>query len=373
MDRVLPYDRARPYNQLPKLPPVDEKVMDIEILTRLAGVRGSLGKLDGIVRTLPNPEMLINTIVLREAKASSEIENIFTTNDELYRAMAIETTGMTANAREVLRYREALYSGLNSLKQSMKIDQDTVLAVYRTLENTSQGYRPHTLHTVIRKGGSSLTSGDLVYTPPRGEGIIEDKMKNWIEYCRDNEKYDYDTLIKLAVSHYQFEAIHPFADGNGRTGRILNILLLNQQKLLEYPVLYLSGYIIRNKDDYYHKIAGVTQRHAWKPWIMYILEGIDQTCKYTIGLIEQINELFDEMRKYILSKYPAFNQEIIRLLFFQPYIRAANVLRSPEAGITTRQTATTRLNELEKINMVSRKSVGRETVYINNQLISLLS
>lgn len=370
---MILYDRKKPYNQLPLLPPSDEMFTDVKVMSRLADARGSLGKLDGIVRTLPNPGMLINTILLREAKDSSEIENIYTSNDELYQALAVETTGMSANTREVLRYREALDSGLSSLNRNKKIDQDTILKVYRTLENTTQGYRPPTLQTVIRKGGSSLTSGEIIYTPPRGEGIIEEKMSNWIEYCNEDDKFSQDTLIKLAVTHYQFEAIHPFADGNGRTGRILNILLLRRNMLLEHPVLYLSGFIIRNKDEYYHLLAGVTQRNAWKQWIRYILEGIDQTCQFTIGLIERINELHDEMRKYITSKYPGFNQEVIKLLFYQPYIRAVNIVQSPNTGISTRQTATARLNELEKINMVSRKTVGRETVYINHQLITVLS
>ncbi len=370
---MIVYDRKKPYNQLPLLPPPDGKIVDVMILSKLADVRGSLGKLDGIVQTLPNPEMLINTIVLREAKDSSEIENIFTSNDELYQALAVETTGMSANAREVLRYREALYSGLSILNRKGKIDQETILGVYRTLENTSQGYRPPTLPTIIRKAGSSITSGEIIYTPPRGEGVIEAKMQNWIEYSTEYDKYNYDTLIKMAVLHYQFEAIHPFADGNGRTGRILNILFLIQNQLLEFPVLYLSGYIIRNKNEYYHLLAGVTQRNAWKPWMVYILDGIEQTCLYTIGLIERINELYSNMKEYIISRYPNFNLEVVRLLFFHPYIKAVNIVQSSQTGITTRQTATIRLNELEKIRMVSKKIIGRETVYINDQLINLLS
>ena len=369
----IPYDRSQPFNKLPLLPPLDSKVMDMEIMAKLANARGALGKLDGIVRTLQNPEMLVNTITLREAKDSSEIENIFTSNDELYQALAIETTEMSANAREVLRYRKALETGFAKMKSNNSIDMPTIIAVFQKIEDTTQGIRPPTLSTYIKKGGSSMTSGHVVYTPPRGKGIIEVKMENWLEYCNDDNKFAYDALIKMAVTHYQFEAIHPFPDGNGRTGRILNLLLLSQKRLLTYPILYLSGYIIRNKNEYYEKIGAVTERFFWKPWIMFILEGVEQTAYYTINLIEKINELYENTKNYILEEIPKFNQEIIKLLFFQPYIRAVNIANTPACRIASRQTADKKLMELFAINMVSKKQVGRETVYINHQLISLLS
>jgi Fic family protein len=369
----IPYDRNKPYNQLPLLPPPEGKIMDMEIMAMLANARGALGKLDGIVRTLPNPEMLVNTITLREAKDSSEIENIFTSHDELYQALAIETTEMSASAREVLQYREALGIGFSTMQANNKMDMPTVLAIFQKIENTTQGLRPHTLPTVIKKGGSSMTSGQTIYTPPRGKGILEDKMNNWLEYCNDDTRYKYDALIKMAVTHYQFEAIHPFSDGNGRTGRILNLLLLSQKGLMTYPVLYLSGYIIRNKNEYYEKLGAVTERFSWKPWIMFILEGVEQTSYYTINLIERINELFENTKNYILEEIPKFNQEIIKLLFYQPYIRAVNIANTPACGIASRQTADKRLMELFALKMLSKKQIGRETVYINHPLISLLS
>ena len=272
MSAKIPYDRINPCNQLPLLPPMEEKIMDLEIMTKLANARGALGKLDGIVRTLPNPEMLVNAITLREAKDSSEIENIFTSHDELYQAMAVETTEISANAREVLKYREVLEIGFKKLKSTNKIEMSTILAIYQKIENTTQGIRPPTLSTVIKKGGSSMTSGQIIYTPPRGKGIIEDLLDNWLHYCNDSTTYKYDGLIKMAIAHYQFEAIHPFSDGNGRTGRILNLLLLAQKELLTYPVLYLSGYIIRNKNEYYATHGAVTERFLWKNWILFILE-----------------------------------------------------------------------------------------------------
>ena len=249
----------------------------------------------------------------------------------------------------------------------------TILAIYQKIENTTQGIRPPTLSTVIKKGGSSMTSGQIIYTPPRGKGIIEDLLNNWLDYCNDNLTYKYDALIKMAITHYQFEAIHPFSDGNGRTGRILNLLILSQKELLTYPVLYLSGYIIRNKNEYYAALGAVTERFSWKNWILFILEGVEQTSYYTINLIEKINELFDNTKNYILNENPKFNQEIIKLIFFQPYIRAVNIVNTQSCKITSRQTADKKLMELVELNMLSKKYVGRETVYINHQLISLIS
>lgn len=373
MSLKIPYDRINPYNHLPLLPPLDEKIMDLEIMTKLANARGALGKLDGIVRTLPNPEMLVNTITLREAKDSSEIENIFTSHDELYQALAVETTEMSANAREVLRYREALEIGFKKFKSLNRLDLSTIIEVYQKIEDTTQGIRPPTLSTVIKKGGSSMTSGQVIYTPPRGKGVIEDLLTNWLDYCNDNSKFNYDGLIKMAVSHYQFEAIHPFSDGNGRTGRILNLIVLLQKELLTYPVLYLSGYIIRNKNEYYTAIGAVTERFSWKNWILFILEGVEQTSYYTINLIEKINELFESIKNYVLNENPKFNQEIIKLLFYQPYIRAVNIVNEPSCKISSRQTADKKLMELVGLNMLSKKQVGRETVYVNHQLISLIA
>ena len=373
MSSKIPYDRMNPYNQLPLLPPLEEKILDIEILTKLANARGALGKLDGIVKTLPNPEMLVNTIILREAKDSSEIENIFTTHDELYQSMAVETTEMSSNAREVLRYREALEVGFKTLKTTNEIELSTILAIYQKIENTTQGIRPPTLSTVIKKGGSSMTSGQVIYTPPRGKGIIENLLNNWIDYCNDTTMHNYDGLIKMAIAHYQFEAIHPFSDGNGRTGRILNLLLLAQKELLTYPILYLSGYIIRNKNDYYANLGAVTERFSWKNWILFILEGVEQTSYYTIGLIEKINQLYTNIKEFILEENPKFNQEIIKLLFYQPYIRAVNIVGTPSCKISSRQTADKKLMELVELNMLSKKQVGRETVYINHQLITLIA
>jgi Fic family protein len=367
------YDRNIPFNQLPLLPPLDEIAIDMEIMKKAVTASTILGKLDGIVQKLPNPEMLINTIALREAKDSTEIENIFTSNDELYKSLVIESQSTDVNAKEVLNYREALDIGIEMLNTKGEIDLETIIAIYQKVNNTTLDIRSPIENVEIKKGGDTLTSGKVIYTPPRGVGVIEEKLENWIDFYNDDKKHNYVALIKMAILHYQFEAIHPFSDGNGRTGRILNILILLQKKMLDTPVLYLSAFIINNKNDYYFNLGGVTERFAWKTWIMYILEGVEQTSYYTIQLVEKVDDLRKRMTEYIIAHNASFNQEIIKLLFYQPYIRAQNVLDSPECGLKTWQTANNKLTELHKLKLLDKKKVGRETIYINHQLIKILS
>ncbi len=196
--------------------------------------------------------MLVNTIALREAKASSEIENIFTTDDELYKALSGNDTGLTGSSKEVLRYREALWKGFNYIQEKGVFNTDILIEIYQEIKEVNDGIRPPQTETSIKKRGSGVLGGTIVYTPPRGKGIIQDRISNLLEYLNNDSKYTYDPLIKLAISHYQFEAIHPFRDGNGRTGRIVNLLLMIQKQLLDIPILYLSAYIIENKDEYYN-------------------------------------------------------------------------------------------------------------------------
>lgn len=257
-DSIIPYDRNRPFNSLPLLPPDNEKVETIEVLKALNNANKALAELKGIAKKLPNQSMLVNTIALREAKASTEIENIFTTDDELYKALSISEYGLKGNAKEVLRYRQALWKGYNDIGINQQLKIDTLIEIYREIKQVNDGIRPSQTETVILKRGSGLLAGEVVYTPPRGEHIIEEKLKNLIEYVNDDLKYPHDPLIKIAVSHYQFEAIHPFRDGNGRAGRILSILIMIQKHLLNVPILYLSAYIIREKEEYYELLKNVT-------------------------------------------------------------------------------------------------------------------
>lgn len=369
----MKYDRHRPYNSLPLIPDGVPEFLDTDILTVAAEARGNLGRLDGMVKTLQDPDMLINSIAMREAKDSSEIENIFTTNDELYQELTVETTLTSQAAREVLNYRKALRAGLTSHKEERAINHNVILKIYQALENTSQQFRPHTLQTSVRKAGATITSGKVVYTPPRGIGVIESFIKNWSAFVNSSSPCFGDPLVDLAISHYQFEAIHPFPDGNGRTGRILNVLFLIQKGLLHDPVLYLSGHIVRTKEDYYKLLADITEKSAWKAWVLYFLEAISKTSIFTCSLIAQILSLKEDINNYVSQSIPNFNREIVELTFKQPYIRAIHILDHPSIGIKSRQTATAKLDQLVALNMLSKKIVGRETVYINHQLLSVLS
>lgn len=372
VETAITYDRNTANNNLPLLPPAEEILMNKDILLKLIKARAALAKLDGIVQTLPNPLMLINTINIREAKDSSEIENIYTSTDELYEAMTTESKEPSGNVKEVLKYKEALYAGSKELEANKELNEKTILRIFGSIKDTSIGFRAPNVPIVIKKRGSTLTSGKTIYTPPRGKGIIEKLITNLLEFINDDTKYDYDPLLKMAITHYQFEAIHPFTDGNGRTGRILNILQLLSKGLLKYPVLYLSSYIIKNKDDYYFNLSGVTERQDWKTWILFMLEGVEQTSYYTIELIERINELHKSTQEYVKENIKNYNLEIIRLLFFQPYLRARNIVQDPLCGIKSIKTADKKLQELVKLGIIAKKSIGKEVVYINHSLIDTL-
>ncbi len=251
MSTVIPFDRTKPYNTLPLLPPPEEKIMTIEILKALNKANKALAELKGLAKKLPNQSMLINTIAIREAKASTAIENIFTTDDKLYKALSGNENNLDPGTKEVLRYRQALWGGYRSVKDKKDVTVDMMVKLYREIKQLRDGIRPPQTDTVIMKRGSGPLGGTVVYTPPRGENIIRKKLANLVDYINNDIKYNHDPLIKMAITHYQFEAIHPFRDGNGRTGRILNILLMVQKELLDFPILYLSSYIILNKEDYY--------------------------------------------------------------------------------------------------------------------------
>lgn len=366
----MAYDRKHPYNELPKLPPAEDKIQTVEILKKLISANKALAKLDGISSKLPNPEMLVNTITLQEARTSTEIENIFTTDDELYKAASSDTEHANPATKEVLKYRESLWEGVRAVKTDKFIDEQHVITVYRKVKDTNLSYRPSHLTTVIKKAGNSLTSGEVVYTPPRGEGILQGFMKNWVEFLNNDDDYNYDPLLKLAITHYQFEAIHPFNDGNGRTGRILNLLVLIKNGLLTTPILYLSKYIIQNKDEYYECLGGVTERKDWKSWILFILDAVEQTSNYTISKINEITEQLNTTAAFVAKKHPHIDKEIIEMIFTQPYVRGINLLGDK---IKSRNTAAKYLKQLAEIEVLESKKIGRESIYINNALLDILS
>ncbi len=367
---IEPYDRNKPFNNLPLLPPDDEKVETKEVLKALNNANKALAELKGIAKKLSNQSMLVNTIALREAKASTEIENIFTTDDELYKALSISEYGLKGNAKEVLRYRQALWKGYNDIAKNKALTIETIIDIYQEIKQVNDGVRPQQTETVILKRGSGQLTGEVVYTPPRGTQVLRQKLNNLFEYINDDSKYHYDPLLKIAISHYQFEAIHPFRDGNGREGRILSILLMIQKQLLEVPILYLSAYIIREKDEYYELLKNVTTLKHWVPWILYVLRAIEETSKYTISKIEEIDRLFSRTTELVNEKYPSIRKEFIEKLFEQPYISPKKLL---DKNIKSLNTVKKYLKQLEDIGVLIPEKIGKEIVYLNIDLYNVLS
>ena len=366
------YDRNLPYNTLPMLPPEQDIENDPRILKKLVTASRALASVNANVLRLPNPNMLINTIALQEAKTSTAIENIFTTEDELYKAISDFSREERSEpaAKEVLRYREALWVGYRELEGEKTVSLDLITKIFQQIKNTTAGLRPSQAIVVIRRGQSEFRAGEVVYTPPRGEGIVEGFMENLIEYLRDDEKYTADPLIKMCVSHYQFEAIHPFQDGNGRTGRVLNLLYLVYKKLLYLPVLYLSKYIIVNKDDYYHHLSAVTQKASWKNWILYMLDAVEQTSGLTNTLINEITDQMEATLKHGKTYIKWYNKEVNEALFSQPYIKQKII--GQVLGKSSRTTLTKYMEELVTARIVTPKREGKEVYYLNEDLIRIL-
>lgn len=370
MSKQLTYDRNQPYNELPLLPPPDEKVITIEILQAAIGANKALAELKGLAKTLPNQAMLVNTISLREAKASTEIENIFTTDDELYKALSGEDDGLKGNAKEVMRYRQALWSGFNDINTNGGFSIDLMIKIYQEIKEVRDGIRPPQTETVIKKRGSGNLGGTVVYTPPRGERMIQEKLENLVSYLNDDKRYSYDPLIKLAVSHYQFEAIHPFRDGNGRAGRILSLLLMIQKNLLDVPILYLSAYIIEHKDDYYYLLNNVTTLRSWREWILYMLKAIEETSIYTLNKITEIDNLFQRTNELISQKLPHIRKETTEKIFEQPYISPKKIL---SYDIKSLNTAKKYLRQMEELGIMTSQKIGKEIIFLNIDLFNLLS
>lgn len=368
----MPYDRNIPYNDLPFLPPAKEVEEDIYILKKLVTASRALASVNASVLRLPNPTMLVNTIALQEAKSSTAIENIFTTEDELYKAVSdlIQEERADSATKEVLRYREALWEGYATMKDKTNITQEVILGVFREVKNTNAGFRSPATQTIIKRGNSEFRSGETVYTPPRGEQLLQDLINNWIEYLSNDHDFPIDPLLKMCISHYQFEAIHPFADGNGRTGRILNQLYLVNKKLLDLPVLYLSKYIITYKEDYYYHLAGVTQRGDWKAWILYMLEAIEKTSVLTEDLIRQIITQMEATLDHGKSKIKWYSKEVNELIFSQPYLKSKTL--GELMGVSSRTTLTKYFSELTEAKILFPKKDGKEVYYINEELVRIL-
>jgi Fic family protein len=366
-ERTIPntarFDPAKAYNHLPLLPPR----ADLEsraVLKACIEARAAVAELKQAGRLLPNQDVLINTIPLLEARASSEIENIVTTTDQLFRYAQPDREALADPAtKEALRYRTALRHGVELLRKK-PLAPATAVEVCSTLLGVSLDVR-RVPGTALVNGGT----GKVVYTPPAGEALLRSLLANWERFLHDGGGVD--PLIRMAVAHYQFEAIHPFTDGNGRTGRILNLLFLVDQELLELPILYLSRAIIGKKADYYRLLLAVTTREAWDDWILFILRAVTETSRWTTERIHAIRRLMQEAAEFVKAYvHGVYSRELVDLIFIQPYCRIRNVV---EAGVAERQTAAVYLKRLVGAGVLRDVKVGREKLFINPRLMRLLT
>ena len=365
------YDRHTPYNQLPPLPPETSLYLDEEVGAKLVQASRRLAELKGLAATLPNQTIFVNTIALREAKASSAIENIFTTDDELYRRLSYqEDDYLEGPAKEILHYREALWKGFQDIKKEKNLSVETVVDIFHQVKQTHEGIRPYQAEIVIKKRGWGSLIAETVYTPPRGKGVVEKKMAEWIDFLNDDSAFPIDPLLKMAMAHYQFEAIHPFRDGNGRTGRILSIIYLIQKGLLDLPILYLSAYILQNKDAYYYALNSVTGLRNWKAWILYMLEAVSQTSEYTIEKINRIRSLMEKTERLIRENKLPLARLNLSKLFEQPYIRPKNLMSDTIKSVNT---AKKYLNQLEGLGLLTKERIGKEYIWFNTELMAILS
>lgn len=366
-----PYDRNVPYNHLPDLPPEKEAYTYPDIVDAMVKASRSLACLKGLASTLPNQSIFVNTIALREAKASSAIENIFTTDDELYRSLSYqEDDYLDGPAKEILHYREALWKGYQDISRDKQLSINAIVDIYREVKRTADGIRPYQAEIVIKKRGWGSLISETVYTPPRGKGVVERKLSSLIEFLNDDVKYPLDPLLKMIMAHYQFEAIHPFRDGNGRTGRILCILYLIQKGLLDLPILYLSAYILENKDAYYQTLGSVTGTRNWRDWLLYMLEAVSQTAEYTTDKINRIHALMAKTQRIIAESDYSVSRLDLPKLFEQPYIRPKNLLSEKIKSVNT---AKKYLSELEDLGLLSKQRIGKENVWFNTELMGILT
>jgi len=344
--------------------PLSKDIETKDVLKKALEANRALAELKGTARTIPNQSILINALSLQEAKDSSEIENIVTTHDELYRSM-VSSNNVSSAAKEVKRYREALYRGLELIETQHLLLTKHIVEIQEILEENSAGIR--------KQAGTALRNErtkKIVYTPPQDYNTILDLMHNLEEYINDTNMDTYDPLVKMAIIHYQFESIHPFYNGNGRTGRIINILYLILTNLLDLPVLYLSSYIIRTKSDYYRLLNAVRTEDDWEAWILYMLTGVEETSKESVKLIEAITKLIQETETTLREKLPKlYSKDLLELLFKHPYTKIGFLV--DELGVS-RKTAGLHLRAIEKIGVLESVKVGRDVYFVNKKLFELL-
>jgi len=346
-----------------KLLPLEVNLETKRVLKQLVRSHRVLAELKGFADTMPNKNILINAVTINEAKDSSEIENIITTYDELFRAMAQVNCNNPA-AKEVVNYRTALWHGYEMVKTRKMLTTNMIIEIQELIEKNRAGIRKLPGTVLLNE-----TTGEVVYTPPNGEKQILSLMSNLEKYLNDN--YDnLDPLVKLAVIHFQFESIHPFYDGNGRTGRIINVLYLVLKELLDSPILYLSRYIIRNKSSYYRLLQETRKTGNWEEWVLFVLDGIEQTADETLLLIKKINAAVEQTADDVKTMLPKiYSKELVNLLFFEFYTKIAYI----EKGLgISRKTAAGYLTALQDVGILSSQKIGKERIYLNKRLFDIV-
>jgi Fic family protein len=353
-------DMTRPFDDLPDLPPA-APVESARVLKRAIAAHRALGRLRSAARDLPDQTILINAMPLLEARASSEIEGIVTTADALFRADALARTDDPAT-KEALRYRAALLHGTRALDER-PITTNLAIEICTIVTGVDSDIR--------RTPGAALLNdrtGEAVYTPPTGEALIRDRLTAWERFAHADDGLD--PLVRIALLHYQFEAIHPFPDGNGRTGRILNLLLMLRDDLLDAPILYLSGHILATRDDYYRLLRGVTAEGAWEEWVLYMLDGLTRTADATTARVDAIRVLMAETAPAVRAALPSrVADDLLDVIFARPYCRIGDVV---DAGIAQRQNASRHLKALVRAGILAEEAVHRDRIFRNRRLLDIL-
>ena len=350
-----------PLQELPLSSDIETKA----VLKRLPSAHAALAELKGIAATIPNQSILINTLGLQEARDSSAIENIMTTHDDLYKQELNPTTVQSLAAKKVQNYIAALKKGVGLVITKKALTTSTILTIQEVLEKNNAGFR--------KLPGTELKSsqtGKTIYTPPQHIDDVERLMKNLEQFINDKEMSDYDPLVKMAVIHYQFESIHPFYDGNGRTGRIINILYLMLERLLNMPIMYLSHYIIRNKEDYYRLLQEVREHDKWEDWLLFMIEGIEQTAREAMDLIIHIRDMMQDYKQKLQNRYKFYSQDLLNNLFKHPYTKIEFVQK--DLGVS-RITAANYLNQLAEDGFLVKEKIGTNNYYVNQPLFRLLT
>ncbi|WP_324614984.1 protein adenylyltransferase Fic [Hyphomicrobium album] len=351
-----------PYNALPALPG-RQALETVPVLRKCVTASRALAGLKEAAHLIPNQDVLINSIPLREARDSSAIENIVTTNDTLFKYANIDPEKADDATKEALRYRTALMQGFKDVQQR-PLSTSTAVLVCRAIKNVELDVR--------QVPGTALAhqpSGKVIYTPPEGQALLREKLTDWERFLHTED--DLDPIIRMAAAHYQFEAIHPFTDGNGRTGRVLNTLYLIDKKLLDLPILYLSRYINEHRSEYYDRLLAVTTSGAWESWLLYMLTAVEETSLWTTAKIRAVRDLMDGTVAYVSAASPkVYSRELVEVIFTQPYSRIADVV---DAGIANRATASKYLKELAAKGLLEERKEGRENIYVNVRFLDLLT